>query len=758
MNIKRIAASVLCIMLCAVLLLLTGCNEKRAAELRFAIPEEYDKLQTTCVAENERYSLIWNAEATRVILYDKIKDVEWSYVPQESLNSTYDEEGYEISNHPKVESPILVEYFAASTLVDNETNAAAQSINKGDFTLRKVENGIEMVCYFEKYEFTIPVSFVLNDKGVDVSVDVSRIEEGKEYCVSSITVAPFFCSIANTNVGKDNHYLFIPSGSGALVYPDVSSEYGVSSSEAVYGGDANIEKEEQITVTESIKMPVYGAVNGDRAAFAIIKEGAESAFINTMVGQLVTRYSYITAEFKIRGYQEAVQTLLTNTVVKTNLYSDAFMADDIKVGLYPLYDDKASYIGMAEIYREYLSEQGSMPEKVADENLLNLKLYGGIQTKKFTFGIPSDDMLTATTVKQAESIIKELKEKTGENINANLIGFGTSGNDVGSIAGGYKLGKYFGKEKELKNLAAYCANNGVNLFMNFDILRFRDSGGGVNTTFNKADSANDSYTIKYYYDVNFRTKSTTIDPYYLVTRTKLFDVSDRVQDAAKDLKLNGISLDTLTSIVYSDYSDKAYYSGSNFEVQATQIMAGVKENGFKIAGSDANAFAAVYCDHVYDIPVRSSKYRHYSEDVPFYQIVFKGSVSMSTTSLNLATDKQATLLKSVEIGSGLTYTVVGEYDTNLISSAQNVFYGSNYWDETIQRGVRDDIISTVAEYKEYFNSVKGAKIVNHEIIAKGVRKTTFDNGVWVVVNYNDKDYISDAVTVPACGYVTAKGV
>lgn len=757
MNIKRTASAVICVLLCTVLLLLTGCDGKKAAQLDYTKPEKFDKLQTTSVAENDRYSLIWNAETSRVVLYDKAKDTEWSYVPTESLNSTYDAEGYEITNHPRIESPITVKYFASATLVDNETNAYAQSINKGDFTLRPITNGVEMVCYFEKFAFTIPVSFVLTDDGLDVSVDVDRIEEGDDYCVSSITIAPFFCSVSNANAGKEGHYLFMPSGSGAIIYPDTSEKLGLTASEPLYGGDANIEKIEQKTVTESIKMPVYGAVNGDRAVCAIIKDGAESAFINTMVGQELTRYSYITSEFKIRGYQEAIQTLFTNSVVETNLYADAFMAGDINVGFYPLYDDNASYVGMAKKYREYLTEECSLPVKASEENLLSLKLYGGIQTQKFVFGIPSADMLTATTVKQAESIIKDVKERTGENINANLIGFGTSGNDIGTVAGGYKLGSYFGKEKELKSLATYCAENGVNLFMNFDMIRFRNSGGGVSTTFGKADAANESFTTKYYYDVNFRTNSTTLDPYYLVTRTKLYDVADEIFDTAKDYKLGGVSLDTLTSMVYSDYSDKAYYSGSNFAEQTAAIINKMTEGGYKVAGSDANAFAAALCSHVYDIPVRSSKYRLYSEDVPFYQIVLKGSVSMSTTSLNLATDKQITILNAVEAGSGLTYSLVGEYDTNLISSAQNVFYGSVYWDADIERGVRDDLVATVAEYKEYFNSVKGESIVNHEILAEGVRRTTFSNGVSAIVNYTDKEFVSDAVTVAARGYVVVKG-
>jgi hypothetical protein len=254
----------------------------------------------------------------------------------------------------------------------------------------------------------------------------------------------------------------------------------------------------------------------------------------------------------------------------------------------------------------------------------------------------------------------------------------------------------------------------------------------------------------------FRTNSTTLSPYYLATRSKLSEIANNVKNAADEWKLQGVSLDTLTSMVYSDYVEREYYSGANFDDQANAIINAFKNSGYKVAGSDANAFAAGLCTHVYDVPMQSSKYRSYSIDIPFYEIVFKGKVSMSGSSLNLATNKVDTLLKSAETGLGLTYTLINKYNTNLITSAQNVFYGSVYWDEMINRGVRDDIIETVDSYKDYFASVDGAKIADHIIINENVRKTVFDNGITVYVNYGETEYVSENIVVPARNYISVK--
>mgnify|MGYP003303327807 CR=1 FL=1 len=69
-NIKRVCSSVLCLLLCTVILLLAGCGEQRAAKQAYSKPQELNKLETTCVTENSRYSLIWDAQRQCVILYD----------------------------------------------------------------------------------------------------------------------------------------------------------------------------------------------------------------------------------------------------------------------------------------------------------------------------------------------------------------------------------------------------------------------------------------------------------------------------------------------------------------------------------------------------------------------------------------------------------------------------------------------------------------------------------------------------------------
>lgn len=52
---------------------------------------------------------------------------------------------------------------------------------------------------------------------------------------------------------------------------------------------------------------------------------------------------------------------------------------------------------------------------------------------------------------------------------------------------------------------------------------------------------------------------------------------------------------------------------------------------------------------------------------------------------------------------------------------------------------------------------RGHFIDNHEKIADGVYRTTFDNGYTVVVNYNNTSVQVDGLTIDANGYLLGMG-
>ena len=159
----------------------------------------------------------------------------------------------------------------------------------------------------------------------------------------------------------------------------------------------------------------------------------------------------------------------------------------------------------------------------------------------------------------------------------------------------------------------------------------------------------------------------------------------------------------------------------------------------------------MFATQIYDVPLQSTGHNLFDCDVPFYEIVFKGYVSMSTPSVNLSANEKETILKAVETGCGLGYTLIKNYDPKLLATAESSFYGSAYSD------IKPYIEDAVSKNKDYYNKINGATIKDHIIYENGLRKTVFDNGYSVYVNYGDKREAVAGVSVEALSYKLVKG-
>jgi hypothetical protein len=112
-------------------------------------------------------------------------------------------------------------------------------------------------------------------------------------------------------------------------------------------------------------------------------------------------------------------------------------------------------------------------------------------------------------------------------------------------------------------------------------------------------------------------------------------------------------------------------------------------------------------------------------------MVFKGYVPMASESINTAISSEEQILKNVEGGVGLSYTLIKNYENEFIEYPGYFFFGSQYSD------VKDSILETYADLKDYYAAINKATIVDHNILDEGFRETVFSNGVKVYVNYTD---------------------
>jgi hypothetical protein len=78
-------------------------------------------------------------------------------------------------------------------------------------------------------------------------------------------------------------------------------------------------------------------------------------------------------------------------------------------------------------------------------------------------------------------------------------------------------------------------------------------------------------------------------------------------------------------------------------------------------------------------------------------------------------------------------------------------YSTHYRDWLVE------IVSMVQRYNEALGDLRGSFITGHAMLADGVYETTYDNGVRIVVNYNDTVYRRPGLTVQPYDFARTGG-
>ena len=513
------------------------------------------------------------------------------------------------------------------------------------------------------------------------------------------------------------------------MYPDQGKRNDRTFSGRVYGEDLNLNQNEKLYNTNDIRMPFFGVKEDNSALCVVIGQGADSARIDAQAGNEEIGYASVYTTFLIRGYDYIkTQNMHAQTTV-TMVYSDEHVdAESFFVDYYPLSGDNIGYTDIAKCYRSALNAKEA---RVTDkESVLYLRFLGGMNVEKSYMGIPVQSFQAITKLSEAEDIISELVNKTDTAPLVQLVGYGESGLDIGVLGGDFTLSSKLGGIKEYQSLLKTCQKLGTSLYVDFDPIRYSSSGNGASGRGSAAFSSNRLPLKASPFSIT--TYNQEKDNFYLLRRDSLTDAVKRLNQKTASAGITGLSFKSLTSESYSDYRKTSTYVKNGFSAQVENMLKEVK-NSHGILAENANAYAACLADAVIQAPTASDRSDGLDEEIPLYQIVFRGIVPMSGQSLNLAVDHETAFLQSMETGSGLCFTLCNRWEEEFVNCNDNnavAFSQYSSW--------RDAIVEKTIQAKEYLQSVSGSYIVSHQILAEGVRQTNFSNGITVIVNYTEQ--------------------
>ncbi len=702
-----------------------------------------NSVEDILVAENSKLRLEYNKKNYGVSLTDVRSKEVWGTSPPESQEVEYDEFGLPKERSYQLESVFILTYLEYSSNTE-VTALSYDAVMSGKINAKKTENGIRVEYYLDSIKIMIPIEFSLCDDYLNVKVITKDIQES-ENKVIQIALAPFLCSAEND---VENSYLFVPSGSGAIVLPKTLTTPIKTYQSMVYGDDYSMEKVSDTSTQEDIYLPVYGAKNGSTAICGIIENGAESAWISVETGDSTLGYSNVYAKFQMRGYTTHTSTTFTSTKVDSTIYNESLIDTQVSVRYYPLTDSNANYVGMADVYRNYLFEKYKMADSKIDARL-NLTFLGGTMITDSFLGIPYQTLYPTTTVSQVKDIISQLSEEIDTDFSIKLKGFGESGVDIGKLAGGFSLSGKLGSKKDLKEFSSLCEKEGYSWYMDYDVLRYSKSSNGFSTYFDSIANTGNQKATQYIYQVAVKNQIEET-MHYLLSPTKFDEVINKLTKKSKSLDLKGISLETLSNMAYSDYSDTKnsdYYVRNGFSQKAITVIDNLKKKGTDFMATKPNDYVAALSDIIIDSPTSSTKSYIFEYDIPFYQIVFKGYLPITVGSVNLSADKNDMILNAIESGCGINYTISDKWNSLLIDEYYPYFYCSEF------SKIKDDIIADYHELSNFYDKIDGAHIVSHTVLNSGVRETVYDNGTVVYVNYSGDVQNSPIGDIPPKDYI-----
>lgn len=555
------------------------------------------------------------------------------------------------------------------------------------FAVSDIDNGIRVVYNYSGAGFKFPVEYTLEGDHLRASVKVSEIEESKAANIATeMTVLGSFGAASD----KEEGYFVIPDGCGALVrFNNNRSLQTNIYQQRVYGGDITAVPQTRGAVTEQLYLPVYGIVKEDNALLAVAAKGDSNAYITANVSkQSNSSYNICNFTFVLRGTDSFYMSGSSNERY-TVFESGGIKSDDIELLYYPISAKGADYTDIAARYRQYLmEEQGVEIRSKTGEAPLYLSLYGGVMKKKSVLGIPISLSTSVTNYSQAAELIGSLRDSGVDDMVVSYKNWTNDGikNKVdtdakpsGKLGGSSGFGELTGLMDE-SGFSFYPVSDNRDFYSGNGYYSFTDTAVRISGAYSRVMSYDRAYGIP----DGFRKNKSLLSPGYF---GKVFgDISENYIKRG----LDGVSLDSLTSSLYGDYGKKGV-SRAGAERMLTEGYAKLDGSlGNGILADGANAYALPYVSRITGVPLTSSRFDIFDEDIPFYQLVLHGVIPYSTESVNGDADPGDMLLMAAATGSCISYDMIYSEAAELKDTELDTLYYADhrYWTESAARDQR----------------------------------------------------------------------
>ena len=652
-----------------------------------------------------------------------------------------------------------------------------------DYTFEDMYEDEEFCGYEHQFEsnpiFRCAIEYTFNeDNSLSVRLPAnSIIFDETEYILKSITPLKYFGAAKFSNDG----YIFIPDGSGSIVEFEDFRQSNVTMSAGVsfYGNDYCYS---QITGAhqQPLTMPVYGIVSDtykpvatdydpnpydykpDFGYFAILEEGASMATINTLYettlyreGTVYTSFTPYPADVFDLSDTISVGGNTFYTKVSESKYSGSYVTRYVM-----LLDGQANYMGMAEYYRNYLEENGTLTALTGTDSDLPLYLeaLGSLEVVEKILTFPVNVSKAITTFDDVIAMYNELgraqarmlekadeyealaaaeknvdlqesylqtakryRELADEVVNIDNVNFKLTGFANGGLYSTYptkvRWERVLGGKKGFKNLLSTAAANtdsdstfGVYPDFDFQYISNTSLFDGVGKRNTVSRMVDNRYASKQAYS-NITGEYDTV--YSMIVSADALDrLYDKFIKKYSKYDATGISVATLGSDLNSNFDADNPISRDDAQGYVTDLLDRIaNESNYSVMVSQGNIYSVKYADHILNICTDASYYKYSSYAIPFVGMILHGYVNYAGTPLNYSGSPDYDLLRSIESGASIYY-IVGYRNTDIMKDDEefNKYYSVSYdnW--------FDDIVEKYSIINKELGGLQEYKITAHEVL------------------------------------------
>lgn len=605
-----------------------------------------------------------------------------------------------------------------------------------DHEANKIDPPQENIC-----TFTITVEYRLDGDDLIVNIPVDQlkypqnvIDAGRDYRsvsfpLTNLSILPYFGAADNQATG----YMFIPDGSGALIYLNSEKRFTSPYEKYIYGRDYAVNPIINMPFSgQQIHLPVFGLKQGDQAFLAIIEEGDALGRIRADTAGRNDSYNNVYSNFNLRRYAQLSMEYDGSTTY-LNVYQHRIYQGNIRIRYKFLVDDHADYVGMAHCYQDYLVKKHAPEPLSKQEKPFIIDLLAAIDHVEPFLGFPRQVVYPLTDFAQVKELVASMHSNGIDKLQIRYSGWLKGGlrHDYPQNA---RLEPALGTETEWYDLLEYLNENEVEFYPDVDLLLVYN-----NSIFNRFNVRSDASRFisrqaarLYNYNVATSHRQPGPDP-YIVSPRKLGSIINSFAATYKRYDISALALRDYGIMLNSDYrlNEKELVDRQQARVLLTNEISKLNyEYQLDLLVDGANSYVLPYVKTVVNIPLETSALHIIDQGIPFLPMVLNGYWVFAGEPLNLVDNYRQALLKSFETGASPYFLWTWAESSQLKRTDFDQYYTVCYQDWL------DEVVKFYNEGNSLLDAIHGEKLIGHKQLAASVFLSTFENGINIITNYN----------------------